>query len=66
MDQHDIDKDFPAYRYTHRLAIMLECMMLNPEGNWEQAAELLGEYQADIEKWMRKHGDEHVSPLGKD
>jgi DNA-binding protein Fis len=45
---------------------MLECMMLNPEGNWEQAAELLGEYQADIEKWMRKHGDEHVSPLGKD
>jgi len=59
-------EEHPAHLFTHRLAIMLECMLLDPVGNWEESASLLGEYQAAIQKWNEQHGDGHVSPLGKE
>lgn len=56
----------PPEEYAHRLAIMLECMLLNPLANWVASAALLDEYYAAVRKWHEENGDGHVSPLGKD
>ncbi len=42
-------------RYAHRLAVMLECALLNPNGTWDDAHKLLDEYRAE-------HGREFPSP----
>lgn len=33
-------------KFTNRLAIMLECMLIDPNGSWNESANLLDEYKA--------------------
>ena len=56
----------PAYDYCHRLAIMLECMALNADKNWDAACALLDEYNAARDKWAEAQGQPYVSGFGKD
>lgn len=56
----------PAYDYCHRLAIMLECMALNADKNFDAACALLDEYNAARDKWSETQGQPYVSPFGKD
>ena len=37
-------------RYAHRLAVMLECALLDPNGTWNDAHKLLDEYRAEHER----------------
>ena len=41
----DIDE-----RYAGRLAILLECMLIDPNGYWNEAASLLDEYKAEWDR----------------
>jgi len=56
----------PAIEYAHRLAILLECMLLNPTGTWNEAATLLDEYNNAVRKWNEANGQPYVSSFGKD
>lgn len=56
----------PAYEYCHRLAIMLECMALNADKNFDAACALLDEYNAARDKWAEAQGQPYVSGFGKD
>jgi len=37
-------------RYAGRLALLLECMLIDPSGYWNEAAALLDEYKAEWDK----------------
>lgn len=37
-------------RYAGRLALLLECMLIDPNGYWNEAANLLDEYKAEWDK----------------
>ncbi len=37
-------------RYASRLAFLLECMLVDPHGHWNEAAALLDAYKAEWEK----------------
>lgn len=52
--------------YAHRLALMLECALLNPNGVWNEAHELLNEYRAAVCKEHEAAGELYVSGFGKD
>lgn len=56
----------PAYDYCRRLAIMLECMALNADGNFDAACALLDEYSAARDRWAEAQGQPYVSGFGKD
>ncbi len=49
--------------HAKRLALELECVLLNPTEFWGSAHEALSAYQAAVD---RLYPQEHVSPLGKD
>ncbi len=53
-------------RYCHRLAVMLEASLLNPERIWDDAHKLLDEYKQAIRQQVDAEGLRHVSPMGKD
>jgi len=53
-------------RYTHRLAIMLECALLSPERHWDDAHALLDEYRQALRKRDEAAGERYVSPMGRD
>lgn len=36
--------------YASRLALMLECMLVDSHGHWNEAAKILDEYKAEWEK----------------
>ena len=48
-------------RYAPRLALMLECMLLNPDKCWDEAAALCDAYRTEWDKL-----NPSPSPLGKD
>jgi hypothetical protein len=56
----------PALDYAHRLAVMLECMLLDPTGAWNESAALLDEYHAALVRWGEANGQPYVSGFGKD
>lgn len=53
---HDVRADVRANdiddRYAGRLAIMLECMLIDSHGFWNEAASLLDEYKSE---WNKSH-----------
>jgi hypothetical protein len=53
-------------RFAHRLALMLECAMLNPIGTWDAGHQVLEEYWQALLERDRELGIGHVSALGKD
>lgn len=53
-------------RFAHRLAIMLECALLDPTGTWNDAHALLAEYQQALYERDRAMGLPYVSGFGKD
>lgn len=53
-------------RFAHRLAVMLECALLNPTGTWNDAHKLLDEYRQALQERDEQLGIPYVSPLGKD
>lgn len=53
-------------RFAHRLALMLECAMLDPKGTWDAGHQLLEEYRQALLERDRELGIGHVSALGKD
>ena len=56
-----------AERFTHRLAVMLECTLLSETGStWQLAHELLDEYYAALYERDKALGIGHVSAFGKD
>ena len=46
-----------------RLALDLECVLLNPDGWWDAAHSTLEAYREMMDRW---YPQEHISPLGKD
>ena len=56
----------PSTEYAHRLSIMLECMLLDPTGTWNEAANLLDEYRSAVLLWNLEQGEPYVSGFGKD
>lgn len=52
--------------YAHRLAFMLECAVLDPNGTWEAAHELLDEYREAVRREHEAAGEPYVSAFGKD
>ncbi len=48
---------------TKRLALDLECVLLNRDKWWDQAHEALQAYRDLMDAW---YPQDHVSPLGKD
>jgi hypothetical protein len=53
-------------RFAHRLAIMLECALLDPTGTWNDAHALLDEYHQALYERDRAMGLPYVSGFGKD
>lgn len=53
-------------RFAHRLAVMLECALLNPNGFWNEAHELLDEYRQACFERDQALGILYVSAFGKD
>lgn len=41
----------PALDFAHRLAVMLECALLDPTGSWHDAHALLDQYRAAVSRW---------------
>lgn len=56
----------PAIEYAHRLAIMLECALLDPVGSFSDASNLLDEYKLALYRWNHALGEHYVSGFGKD
>lgn len=48
---------------TKRLALDLECVLLNRDKWWDQAHETLQSYRDLMDAW---YPQDHISPLGKD
>jgi len=55
-----------ADNYAHRLALMLECMLLSPDKTWNAANNLVSEYHEALNKERIAAGDPYVSGFGKD
>ncbi len=55
-----------ADNYAHRLALMLECMLLSPDKTWNAANNLVGEYHEAVRKEHEAAGEPYVSGFGKD
>jgi len=55
-----------AEQYAHRLAILLECMVLSPDKTWNEANNLVSEYQDALHKERMNAGEPYVSGFGKD
>lgn len=53
-------------RFAHRLAVMLECALLNPNGAWNDAHKLLDEYRQALYERDQALGIPYVSGFGKD
>jgi hypothetical protein len=53
-------------RFAHRLAIMLECALLDPTGTWNDAHQLLDEYRQALRERDDALGIPYVSGFGKD
>lgn len=53
-------------RFAHRLAIMLECMCLNADKNYNEALNLLDEYRKALRERDDAMGIPYVSGFGKD
>lgn len=53
-------------RFTHRLAIMLECMCLNADSNYNEACALLDEYHKALRERDDALGIPYVSGFGTD
>lgn len=53
-------------RFAHRLAIMLECMCLNADKNYNEALSLLDEYHEALRHRDEMMGIPYVSGFGKD
>ena len=53
-------------RFAHRLAIMLECMCLNADSNYNEACALLDEYHKALRERDDAMGIPYVSGFGKD
>ena len=64
--EQELGPQDPALDYAHRLAVMLECMLLNPTGAWNESAALLDEYHAALVRWGEANGQPYVSGFGKD
>ena len=58
-----LEKDAQIAAHAKRLALELECLLLNPTAFWASAHEALEQYRADID---RLYPQDHVSALGKD
>lgn len=60
----------PAIHFCHRFAILMECMLLTNDINfdryWDEAHALLGEYHKAQEWWQHQMGEPYVSGFGKD
>jgi len=53
-------------RFAHRLAIMLECALLDPVGTWNDGHKLLEEYRHALRERDDALGIPYVSGFGKD
>ena len=53
-------------RFAHRLAVMLECALLDPTGTWNDGHELLDEYRQALRERDDALGIPYVSGFGKD
>lgn len=53
-------------RFAHRLAMMLECALLDPNGTWHDAHQLLDEYRQALHERDQELGIPYVSAFGKD
>lgn len=52
--------------YAHRLAVMLECALLDPTGTWNDGHALLDEYRQALRQRDEALGIPYVSGFGKD
>jgi hypothetical protein len=53
-------------RFAHRLAVMLECALLDPTGTFNDACALLDEYRQALHERDEALGIPYVSGFGKD
>jgi hypothetical protein len=53
-------------RFAHRLAVMLECALLDPTGTYNDACALLDEYRQALFERDRAFEIAYVSGFGKD
>ena len=58
--------DAVSEQYAHRLAIMLECMVLSPNKTWNEANDLISEYHEALQRERINAGEPYVSGFGKD
>lgn len=65
-DRLRIVESCPDQRFAHRLAIMLEVLLLDPNGSYNEAMNTLSEYQEAVREWMEDEGQPYVSGFGKD
>jgi len=61
-----MNRDDIGDRFAHRLAIMLECMCLNADSNYNEACALLDEYHKALRERDDAMGIPYVSGFGKD
>ena len=59
-------KDDIGDLFAHRLAIMLECALLDPIGTWNAGHQLLDEYWQALADRDRELGIQQVSAFGVD
>lgn len=52
--------------YVHRLAVMLECALLDRPGSWDDAHALLDEYRTALRHYTIAFDKKRVSGFGKD
>lgn len=52
--------------YAHRLAVMLECALLDRPGSWDDAHALLDEYRTALRHYTIAFDKKRVSGFGKD
>lgn len=53
-------------RFAHRLAVMLECALLDPSDTWKDGHQLLDEYRQALRERDEALGIPYVSGFGKD
>ncbi len=51
--------------YAHRLAIMLECALLDPAGTWNDAHALLDDYRKAVQAEHEAAGETYASAFGR-
>ena len=51
--------------YAHRLAIMLECMCIDPVSNWDDAIKLVDEYHKAWRVLREKQLGSEIRAFGK-